>query len=79
MKTAVVFLLVIGLIVGLAVPYYVQNSVADAGIQWPGFPWSKSPPRTFNFSVPVFFRIMGGICVVLAVVRFVSIQNSSGK
>ena len=77
MKTAVL-LLAIGLIIGLVVPYYVQEKIADAGIVWPGFPWYKSPPRTFSFSVPVFLRIVGCLFVALAVIRFLFVGKNQG-
>lgn len=70
MKIALI-LLMIGLIVGLVVPYLLRDIVTGAGIQLPQFIWSKSPPRTFQFSVPLACRIAGIALVLLAVLRFV--------
>ena len=78
MKTAIL-LLVIGLIIGLAVPYYLRDIYAGAGVQLPQFFWTKSPPRSFSFNGLMFFRIIGVIFVTLAIGWFVFIQNSSGK
>ena len=75
MKTALI-LLIFGLVMGLVVPYYVREIFTGAGIQLPQFWFSKSPPRSFSFSVPVVFRVIGIILVLLAIIRFILVQGS---
>ena len=75
MKTAIT-LLILGLVMGLVVPYYVRESFTGAGIQLPQFWFSKSPPRSFSFSVPIVFRVIGIILVLLAIFRFISVRGS---
>ncbi len=75
MKTAFI-LLILGLVVGLVVPYYVREIFTGAGIQLPQFWFSKSPPRSFSFSVPVVLRVFGIILVLLAIIRFISVRGS---
>lgn len=74
----VLILLMMGLIVGLVVPYLLRDIVSGAGIQLPRFIWSKSPPRTFQFSVPVVCRIAGITLVLLAALRFIIVRSSVG-
>jgi len=78
MKTAVI-LLTGGLVIGLVVPYILRDVVSGAGVQLPQFIWSKTPPRSFSFSVPVFFRVVGIILVALAIVRFILVQRLAGR
>ena len=75
----VVILLMIGLIVGLIVPVLLRDVVTGAGIQLPQSIWSKSPPRTFHFSVPVVCRSAGIALVLLAILRFIIVRSSTGR
>jgi hypothetical protein len=77
MKIALI-LFVIGLIVGLVIPYYIREIYAGAGIQFPNFFRPKSPPHVFQFSVPVVLRVLAGILVVLAFVRLVLTKSGPG-
>ena len=74
MKTAFA-LFVLGLVVGLVVPYYLQDIISGAGIQLPQFFWSKSPPIQFSVNIPVFFRVMGIVLMLLAFVRFILVRG----
>jgi hypothetical protein len=65
MKTAIT-LLILGFVIGLVVPYFVQDLMSGAGVQLPQHWFSKSPPRTFSFSVPTVLRIIG---IALALLR----------
>ena len=75
MKTALI-LLILGLVMGLVVPYFVQDIFTGAGVQLPQFWFSKSPPRSFSFSIPVVFRVIGIILVLLAILRFIYVRGS---
>jgi hypothetical protein len=75
MKTAIT-LLILGLVIGLAVPYFVQNIITGAGVQLPQLWFSKSPPRSFSFSIPMVFRVIGIILVLLAIIRFILVRGS---
>jgi hypothetical protein len=78
MKTATI-LLIAGLVVGFAVPYLLRNVVSGAGVQLPQFIWSKSPPRSFSLSIPVFFRVIGIVLVGFAILRFILVQRIAGR
>ena len=78
MKTALILLL-IGLFLGLAVPYFWGDYFSGAGVELPKFIWSKSPPRTFQFSVTTFFRIAGVTFVALAVLCFIMFRGSGAS
>ena len=69
-------LLVVGLVLGLVVPYFIQDTVSGAGIQLPSFPWSNTPPQSYSFSVPVVLRVIGAIFVTLAIVRFIWVRTA---
>jgi hypothetical protein len=75
MKTAIT-LLILGLVIGLVVPYYVREIFTGAGIQLRQFWFSKSPPRSFSFSIPMVFRVVGIILVLLAIIRFIFVRAS---
>ena len=75
MKTAIL-LLVVGLILGLVVPYLIRDIVSGAGIQLPQFFWSKTPPRSYSFSVPILLRVIGAIFVALAIIQFILVRSS---
>jgi hypothetical protein len=75
----VLILLMIGLIVGLVVPYLLRDIVSGTGIQLPQFIWSKSPPRIFPVSVAVVCRIAGMAFALLAVLRFIIVWRSVGR
>ena len=75
MKTALI-LLILGLVMCLVVPYYVREIFTGAGVQLPQFWFSKSPPRSFSFSIPMVFRVVGIILVVLAIIRFILVRGS---
>jgi hypothetical protein len=75
MKTAIL-LLVVGLILALVVPIYAREIFSGAGIQLPQFFWSKTPPLSLSFSVPVLLRVIGLIFVVLSIIRFIMIRGS---
>ena len=75
MKTAII-LLILGLVIGLVVPYLVRDIISGAGVQLPQLWFSKSPPRSFSFSVPVVLRVIGIILVLLAIIRFISVRGS---
>jgi len=75
MKTAFL-LLVLGLVVGLLVPYFVRDIFSGAGVQLPQFWFSKSPPRSFSFSIPMVFRVVGIVLVLLAIIRFILVRGS---
>ena len=74
MKTAFL-LLVLGLIVGLVVPYFVRDIFSGAGVQLPQFWFSKSPSRSFSFSIPTVFRVVGIVLVLLAIIRFILVRS----
>ena len=78
MKSALI-LLVTGLFLGLAVPYLWGDHFSGAGVQLPQFIWSTSPPRTFQFSLTTFFRIVGIVIVALAVLCFILFRGSDAK
>ncbi len=61
---------------GLVVPYFVQDIFTGAGVQLPQFWFSKLSPRSFSFSIPVVFRVIGIILVLLAILRFISVRGS---
>jgi hypothetical protein len=75
MKTAFL-LLVLGLVAGLVVPYFVQDIFSGTGVQLPQFWFSKSPPRSFSFSIPMVFRVVGIVLVFLAIIRFILVRGS---
>ena len=75
MKTALI-LLILGLVMGLVVPYFVQDIFTGAGVQLPQLWFSKTPPRSFCFSVPVVLRVIGIILLILAIIRFISFRGS---
>ena len=75
MKTAIT-LLILGLVMGLVVPYFVRDIFTGAGVQLPQLWFSKSPPRSFSFSIPVVLRVIGIILVLLAIIRFISVRGS---
>jgi hypothetical protein len=75
MKTAIT-LLILGLVIGLAVPYFVQDIITGAGVQLPQLWFSKSPQRSFSFSIPMVFRVIGIILVLLAIIRFILVRGS---
>jgi len=69
MKTAIL-LLTLGLVMGFVVPYYLRQVISGAGIVLPQFWFSKSPPRSFSLNLPMIFRVVGVILVLLAINRF---------
>ena len=75
MKTAVL-LLILGLIMGFVVPYFLRDVFGGAGILLPQFWFSKSPPRSFNLNIPTIFKVVGVILVLLAIVRFFLVRGS---
>jgi hypothetical protein len=75
MKTALT-LLILGLVMGLVVPYFVQDIFTGAGVQLPQLWFSKSQPRSFSFSIPMVFRVVGIILVLLAIIRFIFVRAS---
>jgi hypothetical protein len=74
MKTAII-LLILGLVIGLVIPYFVQDIITGAGVELKGFWFSKSP-QNFSFSVPVVLRVIGIILVLLAIIRFIVVRGS---
>ena len=76
MRIAAYILLVIGVFLGLIAPYLWRDLFSGAGVQLPQFIWSKSPPRTFQFSVVTLFRITGVFFVVLAILCFILFRGS---
>ena len=69
MKTSVI-LLIAGLVIGLVFPYILRDFVSGAGAQLPQFIWSKTPPRSFSFIIPVVFRFIGIGLVVFAIQKW---------
>ncbi len=65
MKIAIL-LLVLGLVIGLVLPYYLREIYSGAGIQL----GSKS----FNFDLMMVLRVVGILLGVLAVVRFILVR-----
>lgn len=74
MKTALL-LLILGLVMGLVLPYFAGEIFSGAGVKLPQFWLSKSPPRSFSFSIPMVFRVVGAILVVLAIIRFILLRG----
>ena len=75
MKIALL-LLILGLVMGLVVPYLVRDIFTGAGVQLPQFWFSKSPPRSFSFNIPMVLRVVGIILVLLAIIRFILVRGS---
>ena len=75
MKTAFL-LLILGLVIGLVIPYFLQDIVSSAQVELPQFIWPKSLPRNFDFSIPMFFRVMGLVFMALAILRFILVRGS---
>jgi hypothetical protein len=75
MKTALT-LLILGLVMGLVVPYFMQDIFSGAEVQLPQLWFSKSPPHSFSFSIPMVFRVIGIILVLLAIIRFILVRGS---
>ena len=76
MKIALI-VLIAALLVGAVVPYLLRDIVSGAGVQLPQFIWSRSPPRSFSFSIPVLFRVAGVILLALAILRFILVRGSA--
>ena len=72
----VFLLLVLGLVMALVVPYFAGEIFSGAGVKLPQFWFSKSPPRSFSFSIPMVFRVVGAILVLLAIIRFILVRGS---
>lgn len=72
-------LLIIGLVVGLAVPHWLQEIVTGVEVKLPQLTGSTSPPRIYKFSVLNLFRGLGIFLVMLAVLRVLIIQGDAGK
>jgi len=64
-----ILLLVLGLIIGIAAPYFLSGVLSDGGIELPSF-WSKAP-LSINFKVSTLFQIIGITFVVAAIVCFI--------
>jgi hypothetical protein len=73
MKTAFL-LLILGLVVGFVVPYFLRDIFSGAGVQLPQL-WFSSPP-TFSLNVPMIFRVVGIVLVLLAIIRFILVRGS---
>ena len=78
MKTAIA-LFVTGLVIGLVVPYLLQDVVSSADVQLPQLVWSKSPPQSFKIDVPGLFQVVGFVFVALAMLRFIHVRRVSGR
>jgi len=55
MKT-VLLLLILGLVAGFVIPYYLREIFSGAGVQLPQFWFSKSPPRSFSLNLPMILE-----------------------
>ena len=75
MKTALL-LLILGLVVGLVVPYYLREIFAGADITLPQLWFSRSPPRSFSLDIPMICRVVGIVLVLLAIIRFILVRGS---
>ena len=64
-----ILLLVLGLIIGVATPYFLSGVLSDGGIELPSF-WSKAR-LSINFRVSTLFQITGVAFVVAAIVYFI--------
>jgi len=73
---AAFLLLILGLVVGFVVPYFLRDIFSGAGIVLPQFWFSKSPPRSFSLNIPMIFRVVGIILVLLAIIRFILVRGS---
>jgi len=60
----------------LVVPYFVQDIMSGAGVQLPQLWSSKSPPRSFSFSVTAVLRVIGTTLALLAIIRFILVRGS---
>ena len=75
MKIAIL-LLVLGLVIGIVVPYYLRDIYGGGGIQFSQFFWSKSPPKSISFDFPAVLRVLGIILGILAIIRFIAVPST---
>ena len=78
MKSALV-LVALGLFLGLVAPLFWGDFITSVAATLPQLVWSKSPPRTFEFSGTTLFRIAGGFFVVLAILCFIFFRGGNEK
>jgi len=74
MKTAIA-LLAIGLFFGLIAPYLWGDCISSAGVQFPQFIWSKSPPRIIHLTATGFFRAVGLVFILLSAVLLIVLRS----
>jgi len=79
MKIIAAILLVMGVLLGLVIPYLWGNYVSGAGAQLPQFIWSKSPPRTFHLSATALLRVIGLFLTTLSILCFILFRRTDGK
>src|SRR5207248_11065284 len=58
-------------------PLLWGDFISSIAATLPQFVWSKSPPRTFEFSGTTLFRIAGGFFVVLAILCFIFFRGGN--
>jgi hypothetical protein len=79
MRYAILILFVIlGIVVGLVLPYYLQDSISDAGFTFPA--GSTSPASQHEISIPTvlwFLRVLGICLGLIAILYFVLSRKKS--
>jgi len=79
MRCAIIFLS-LTIVLGVVLPYFLQDRFMGMGITLPTFRGSASPAREYQISetaVVWFLRVLGVCFALLAIYCFVSYRNES--
>jgi len=60
--------LILGIVVGIILPFFLQDRIADAGITLPSLPGSSSSANTHEISHQAIFWFLRGVGVCFALV-----------